>query len=322
MHPSADSGSVCIDVRHVSFRYRQRVALDDVSLTVQPGEIFGLLGPNGGGKTTLFRLLSTYFPLQSGSITIDGIDLASQPMRVRQIIGVVFQHPSLDGKLTVAENLKHHARMYGVPASERLAKSESLLRQVGLWDRRDDVVERLSGGLARRAELAKGMLHDPRLLILDEPSTGLDPGARRDLWQYLKLLQSEKKVTSLLTTHLMEEAERCDRLAILSRGKVLAIGTPDELRQSIGGEMVTIRCADPARVAQRLQTTTDIQPTILDDCIRFESKEPYRLVPQLPELVGERIDSLEISKPTLEDVFIRLTGHRFWAEEQLQDASN
>lgn len=301
-----------VDVQSVTFRYADRVALDAVDLTVRRGEIFGLLGPNGGGKTTLFRLLTTYFPLQQGVIRIGGHDVTSEPTKVRQNIGVVFQHPSLDGKLTVAENLRHHARLYGIHRSEAPSRIDQSLAKVGLTDRKQEIVEKLSGGLARRAELAKGMLHRPELLILDEPSTGLDPGARRDLWQHLRDLQAEG-VTSLLTTHLMEEAERCDRLAILDRGKIVGAGAPDELRALIGGEIITVQTKTPDEVSRKLQAH-GLETTVVENTVRCQSSQPYAVIPQIAERVGAEIDSLTVSKPTLEDVFIRLTGHRFWTE--------
>lgn len=302
-----------IDVRGVSFAYGDRKALDGVDLQVQRGEIFGLLGPNGGGKTTLFRLLTTAFPLQSGRMDVAGCSVSAETLQVRRRIGVVFQHPSLDSKLTVAENLRCHARLYGVPRSAIHERIDDALLRVALTDRKNDLVETLSGGLARRAELAKGMLHRPAVLILDEPSTGLDPGARRDLWQHLRSLQSEG-VTIVLTTHLMEEAERCDRLSILDRGRIVGGGTPDELRALIGGEVVTVHCRSPQEVAEIIQRECGLETTVLETSVRCQSPEPYAVLPRIAEAVGGRIDSLTVSKPTLEDVFIRLTGHRFWAD--------
>ncbi len=234
-----------ISVANISHRYGERLALDQLSFEVHRSEIFGLLGPNGGGKTTLFRLLSTLLPLQSGSANVVGFDLATQSQQIRTLIGVTFQSPSLDGKLTVQENLKHQAHLYGISGAPMRERIENALQHLGLTDRKHDLAESLSGGLKRRVEIAKGLLHAPQVLLLDEPSTGLDPGARHDLWKYLKQLQREDGVTILITTHLMEEAEQCDRLGILHQGELVALGTPDELRASVGGDCLTIHAEQP-----------------------------------------------------------------------------
>ena len=234
-----------IEVAALGHDYGSRRALDGVTFSVASGQIFGLLGPNGGGKTTLFRILSTLMAPTDGSARVLGLDTVKQSPEVRRKIGVVFQSPSLDGKLTASENLKHQGHLYGLVGAELEERRVKMLRRVGVEDRRNERVDRLSGGLRRRVELAKGMLHQPEVLLLDEPSTGLDPGARRDLWLYLKEIREQDGVTSLVTTHLMEEAERCDRVAILDHGKLVALGTPDELRAEIGGDVVTLGTADP-----------------------------------------------------------------------------
>ncbi|MFM8285753.1 MAG: ATP-binding cassette domain-containing protein, partial [Planctomycetaceae bacterium] len=234
-----------IEIDQVSFRYGAKLALDQLSLAVPQGSLFGLLGPNGGGKTTLFRLLTTLAPVQSGRIKVGGLDLATAPDRVRRAIGVTFQAPSLDRRLTVHENLACHGRLYGLSGAPLHQRIDQLLGQLGLGDRRRDRVDSLSGGLARRVEIAKGLLHAPQLLLLDEPSSGLDPGARIDLWRYLRTLQSDAGVTVLLTTHLMEEAEKCAELALLDRGRVVARGSPAALRAELGGDCLTLRSAHP-----------------------------------------------------------------------------
>ena len=210
-----------VSVEGLTHRYGDREALRGVSFAVPPGEIFGLLGPNGGGKTTLFRILSTALVPTSGQARIFGQDVIAQPALVRQQIGIVFQSPSLDKKLTAAENLRHHGHLYGLRGRVLRARTDEMLARVGLSDRAGDRVERLSGGLQRRVELAKGLLPQPRMLLMDEPSTGLDPGARRDLWDYLTQLRDRDGLTILLTTHLMDEADRCDRVAILDRKSVV-----------------------------------------------------------------------------------------------------
>ena len=235
-----------VQIRDISHHYGSRQALAKLSFDVGRGEIFAMLGPNGGGKTTLFRVLSTLIPLQAGDVQMLGWNLAAQPREIQKRIGVVFQAPSLDRKLTVAENVRHQAALYGLAGHELANRQREMLEQLGLSDRARERTETLSGGLRRRVELAKGMIHRPQLLLLDEPSTGLDPGGRADLWAYLTRLRDQFGITVLLTTHLLEEAERADRIAILHRGKLVAMDTPDALRATVGGDSITIECDDAA----------------------------------------------------------------------------
>jgi ABC-2 type transport system ATP-binding protein len=297
----------------LEFRYGPLQALTGVSFQVDPGEIFGLLGPNGGGKTTLFRVLSTLLRPQSGRVEIFGHDLSTQPERVRESIGVVFQHPSVDLKLTVDENLRHHGMLHGLRGDQLGVCIDAALRRLGIRDRAGEIVETLSGGLRRRVELAKGLVTRPRLLILDEPSNGLDPGARRDLWQYLRSLRDDD-ATVLLTTHLMEEAEHCDRLAILDRGRIVTIGTPDGLRRRIGGEIITIHSADPEGLSTLIMEQFGTSPSRLGDVLRIERPQGHVFVRQLVESFSDRITAISLGKPTLEDVFVHETGHRFWGD--------
>jgi len=307
--------SPAIEISEVVHRYVERVALDGVSFEVQPAEIFGLLGPNGGGKTTLFRLLSTLIPIQRGEIRVLGCDVRTQAADVRRRIGVVFQAPSLDRKLTVAENLRHQGHLYGLAGAKLRERQGQMLARLGLADRADDLAEKLSGGLRRRVELAKGMLHHPRMLLLDEPSTGLDPGARSDLWEYLRQVRADG-VTVLLTTHLLEEAERCDRLAILDRGRLVALDTPDNLRSSIGGDTVTISADDPAALAEELRMHMGLEAVVVDGSLRLELADAHLWVGRVMESFGGRVRAITVGKPTLEDVFIARTGHRFWNTPQ------
>ena len=307
-------------IEHVGHSYGSRRALDDVSLTVEPAEIFAFLGPNGGGKTTLFRLLSTLIPLQEGRIEILGCDVATQPQQVRQRIGVVFQAPSLDRKLTVAENLKHQGHLYGLGGRQLAARSDEMLAQLGLSERAKERVETLSGGLRRRVELAKGLLHRPQLLLLDEPSTGLDPGARSDLWDYLQRIRQQDGVTVALTTHLLEEADKADRLAILHQGRLVALDTPDNLRATVGGDSITIQSPDPQRLASAIQEQLGIAAQVLDGAVRLEQANGHQWIARLVEAFPGLVQAINLGKPSLEDVFIARTGHRFWQIDDLAPA--
>ena len=269
------------------------------------------MGPNGGGKTTLFRVLSTLVPIQTGAATILGWDLRNDTSQIRRALGVVFQAPSLDKKLTVEENLRHQGHLYGLTGSRLRDRSNKMLAELGLTDRRRERVEKLSGGLRRRVELAKGMLHHPRLLLLDEPSTGLDPAARNDLWAYLREIREQQAVTVVLTTHLLEEAERADRIAILDQGKLVALDTPDALRGTVGGDAVTIQTADCSQLAEDIRAAFEFPVEVVDGAVRLEQPDGHRLIARIVEAFPGRVDAVTFSRPTLEDVFIDRTGHRF-----------
>jgi ABC-2 type transport system ATP-binding protein len=305
-----------IQIENLRHSYGDRTALNGISFDVRPAEIFGLLGPNGSGKTTLFRILSTLMLPNSGRALIAGFDTARKADEVRRRIGVVFQAQSADIKLTAAENLWHQGHLYGLSGSALRTRIAEMLRRVGLQDRAKEKVETFSGGMQRRIELAKGLMHRPRILLLDEPTTGLDPGARRDLWQYLHELRSQEQVSIIVTTHLMEEAERCDRLAILSSGNIVALGTPAELRSEIGGDVVLLEAADPAGLALRIEQRFRITAQVIDNKIRMERREGHRFVTDIVESFPGEIQSMSVSKPTLEDVFISRTGHRFWSQQE------
>jgi ABC-2 type transport system ATP-binding protein len=269
--------------------------------------MFALLGPNGGGKTTLFKILSTLMPATSGQVRIFGHDLFRDVGVLRRRFGVVFQHPSLDGKLTVLENLTHHGHLYGLWGAELQRRIHEMLERFGLRDRAHDLVEVLSGGLQRRTELAKGLLHKPELLLLDEPSTGLDPGARRDLMHYLQYLREQEGVTIVLTTHVMEDAERCDRVAILHEGKLVAAGTPEALKRSIGGDIVVIRSANPQELQAKLRERFGCEPALVDGTLRVERERGHEFIRDVVETFPDEVSSATFGKPTLEDVFIHVT---------------
>jgi ABC-2 type transport system ATP-binding protein len=305
--------SSAIEAHALGFRYGDREALSDVSFSIARGEIFGFLGPNGGGKTTLFKLLSTLAPIQSGSARLFGHDLAGETGAVRRRLGVVFQHPSLDGKLTVRENLAAHGHLYGISRKRLHDRSAAMLERLGLSSRERDRVETLSGGLQRRVELAKALLHEPALLLLDEPSTGLDPAARREFWNYLVHLREHEGVTIVLTTHYMEEAERCDRIGILHQGKLVAIAPPGELKSEVGGDVIVIRTEEPDVLQRKILARFKLKSQLVDGAIRIEKLRAHELVRDLIDAFGEEIESVSFGKPTLEDVFVHLTGHQFFA---------
>ncbi len=317
-HPAVSASSpqsnAVIQLRNLRHQYGDRTALAGVSFDVRPAEIFGLLGPNGSGKTTTFRILSTLMVPSGGSAEILGDDVARKPGAVRRNIGVVFQAQSIDIKLTAEENLTVVGNIYGLHGAPLKQRVAEMLARVGLADRAKERAETFSGGMQRRLELAKGLLHHPSVLLLDEPTTGLDPGARRDLWQYLQVLRDEEKVTVLVTTHLMEEAEHCDRLAIYAEGRVVALGTPTELKSEIGGDVVLLETDEPESVAQRIEQRFGLHPTVLDHQVRIEIENGHRFVPDVVEAFPGEIHGISVHKPSLEDVFIRRTGHRFWTE--------
>ena len=310
-----------ISVQNLVHRYESRTALNGVSFDVRPAELFGLLGPNGSGKTTLFRILSTLMIPTSGRALVMGNDAAQDPATLRRQIGVVFQAQSVDPKLTAYENLWHQGHLYGLRGAALKMRIEEILTRVGLADRAQERVETFSGGMQRRIELAKGLLHHPEVLLLDEPTTGLDPGARRDLWQYLQILRDEEHVSVLVTTHLMEEAERCDRLAIMNEGNLVALGTPAELKSEIGGDVILLDAAhDAAALAEQIRSRFHVETVVLGNQVRIEREGGHRFVPDLVEAFPGEIQAISVSKPALEDVFIHRTGHKFWTENNEADS--
>ena len=304
-----------VTARDLRFSYSQRQALDGVSFEVPVGEIYGFLGPNGGGKTTLFRILSTLLKPDEGKLTVFGADIVEEAALVRLQLGVVFQSPSVDEQLTVGENLVHQGHLYGLRGADLTSRITMMLESFSIQDRRNDRVETLSDGLRRRVEIAKALLHKPRLLLLDEPSTGLDPGARRDVWTVLEELRSSHEVTVLLTTHFMEEGDRCDRLALVDRGQLVAEGSPESLKGEIGGEVVLITTDDPAILCQEMRSQFDLDASVQADRVRLEDERAHSIIAQLIESFPDRIEALSLSKPTLEDVFLHRTGRGLWEDE-------
>ena len=308
-----------VDVSKVSYAYGDAVALQEVSFSVAPGEIFGLLGPNGGGKSTLFRLLSTLVAMQSGEVKLFDYDLRKQRSAVRPLMGVVFQSPALDGKLSVEENMRHQGHLYGLRGGKLNDSILHALKRFGLQDRRKQRTEHLSGGLQRRVELAKSLLHRPQLLVLDEPSTGLDPGARHDLWSSLEEVRSQDGVTVLMTTHILEEAEGCDRVAVLDRGQLVVTGEPSKLEAELGGDVISIRCDEPAELATQLQQQLKVSSRLVGGRLRIQDASGAELLKKIVEKFGDVVASVTLSHPTLEDVFIHYTGREF--EERQGEAA-
>jgi ABC-2 type transport system ATP-binding protein len=261
-------------------------------------------------------VLSTLIPLQSGAVEVFGLDLMQDTHRIRGLLGVVFQAASLDKKLTVRENLAHLGPLYGLGGRALRGRIDGFLARFGLADRAHDLAEKLSGGQRRRVELAKGLLHSPRILLLDEPSTGLDPGARSDLWLYLTHLRDEEGVTVLLTTHILEEAQGADRIAIMNQGELVALDTPAALRATVGGDSITIQTDDPQAVAAMIRERFACEVLVVDGAVRLEQPDGGAWVARLSGTLGDRIESITLGKPTLEDVFIERTGHRFWSEAE------
>jgi ABC-2 type transport system ATP-binding protein len=301
---------VIVSINNLSFLYGSRKALANVSFAVGEGQIFGVLGPNGGGKSTMFRILATMLAPSEGTANIAGYDIVRQPAEVRRRIGVVFQSQSLDKKLTVAENLRAQARLYGLSGAALAKRMGEVMDRLGLEPRRNDVVETLSGGLKRRVEIAKGLLHRPLVLLMDEPSTGLDPSARRELWQYVEELRDEQGITVLLTTHILEEADRCDRLVLLHEGRLVTEGTPAELKSRIGGDVIEIEVDDAERMAERIESRLGVNATAVNGSLRIEIDNGHRFITEVVEAFPGAIHSVALHKPTLEDVFLDETGSR------------
>ena len=305
-----------VEARSLSRSFGTRVALSDVTFAVPRGEVFALLGPNGGGKTTLFRILATLLPPGAGSFSIDGLDAGQHARAVRKRLGVVFQSPSLDKKLTVRENLALQGALYSLSRLLLAKRIGELLATFGLEDRGKDLVETLSGGLARRVEIAKALLHAPPVLLLDEPSTGLDPGARRDLVGLLGALAREGTAV-LLTTHLFEEAEAAHRIGILDRGRLLALDAPAALKATLGGDVVSVETKDEsgapalaAAIGSRFGQEAG-RVTVVGSTVRVERGAAHTFVPRLVEAFPGAFKSVTLGAPSLEDVFIARTGRLF-----------
>ncbi len=304
-----------IRIQSLEFSYGKKQVLNGLHLEIPEGMIFGLLGPNGSGKTTLFRILSTMLAPQKGDVTWLGYDLGREAAKVRATLGVVFQYPSLDPQLTVEENMQCQGALYGLCGNELKGRIEDRLKKLGVWDRRGAKARELSGGLKRRVELAKALLHEPQVLLLDEPSTGLDPRARAELWDLLVDLNREKKMTMIVTTHLMEEAEKCSRLVIMDQGRVIAEGTPAQLKGGLGTGSVWIETENVSELDSAIQAKFQVKTTRVPKGLKMDHAAPQRLIADLIEAFPGKMDSVAFHKPSLEDVFLQKTGRTFEAGE-------
>jgi ABC-2 type transport system ATP-binding protein len=310
-----------IDVRQLQRKFGDFVAVAGVDFEVRQGEVFGFLGPNGAGKSTTINMLCTMLRPTAGSAQINGHDVASNPAGVRQSIGIIFQDASLDDRLTGRENLRFHAMLYDVPGRLFAERSAELLGMVDLADKAGDLVRTFSGGMERRLEIARGLLHHPKVLFLDEPTIGLDPQTRRHIWEYLLKLRAQKGVTMFMTTHYMDEAEHCDRIAVIDHGRIVAIDTPEKLKARVGGDVITMRTSDSAAAAACLHGLPGVEVRSgPDHQLIIETRDGDRAVPELMERlrVSEppvTVQTVNLSRPTLEDVFIKLTGHAIRASE-------
>lgn len=299
-----------VKVQDLSYAYGDHVALLNVSFSMARGELFGLLGPNGGGKTTLFRILSTLIRPQKGAAEILRFSTTSQPNEVRRHIGVVFQHIALDEDLTVHENLQFHAALYGLDDAALTARLRSLASDLGINGRMNDRIRTLSGGLKRRVDLVRGLLHSPSVLLLDEPTTGLDPVGRRAFWEALAQIRRKEGTTMLVATHLMEEADECDVVGIIDRGRLVALGSPESLKNDLSAETLWLETEDALMLSDLIQTRLGYQARIVGSAVQISHPEAHTLLSPLYEAFGDLIKSATLRKPTLEDVFMVHTGNR------------
>ena len=297
-----------IRVENLTKRFGAITAVNDVSFEVDEGTIFGFLGPNGAGKTTCINILCTLLLPTSGMAFISGNDCVKEPSEVRKSIGIVFQDTTLDKDLTAYENLMFHAYLYDVKRIERKKRIDDALHFVGLYERRNDLVKKFSGGMKRRIEVARGLIHKPRILFLDEPTLGLDPQTRANLWEFIVELPRKHNVTIFMTTHYMEEAEVCDRIAIIDNGKIITTGTPDELKKTVGGDVIYIKTSDNKKAKLEIEKLFNADVSEKDGELFFTSLRGDACIPEIIKTIGETVLSVRLQRPTLNDVFLKMTG--------------
>src|SRR2546430_9047015 len=315
MGSGTSTDEAVIEAKGLVKKYGEREAVRGIGLQVAPGEIFGFLGPNGAGKSTTISMLCTLLSPTAGTARVAGIDVVHDPARVRQKIGLVFQDPSLDDQLTGRENLEFHAFIYSVPAEVRRARIDQMLELLQLTDRASSQVRTYSGGMKRRLEIARGMLHEPQILFLDEPTLGLDPQTRQSIWTHLNQLRDSKGITIFMTTHYMDAAEFCARIAIIDQGKIVALGTPDELKAMVGGDVVTITSTAPGAAAKEIEDMLGVTPIRDDGSLRMEVPDAKVFVPRLVRELSAPVDTVTLRRPSLDDVFLKLTGRAIRDEE-------
>ncbi len=304
-----------ITVENLVKKFGELVAVENISFQIPPGEIFGFLGPNGAGKTTTINILCTLTKPTSGKATVNGFDVVRQQSQVRQSIGLVFQDPSLDERLSGLQNLYFHALVYNVPADIRQQRIEQMLRMTELWDKRHNEVHTYSGGMKRRLELARGLLHYPKVLFLDEPTLGLDPQTRNRLWEYILELRKREGTTIFLTTHYMDEAENADRIAIMDYGKIVALDTPKRLKRLVSKDIISVKTDDNDRAAEEIRRRYQIDVRTDNDAIVFEVDKGEEFMPAFIKEFGTKIVSISLRHPSLDDVFLKLTGREIREEE-------
>lgn len=304
---STDAPTPAVEVNGLTKSFGDLQAVRGIDLTVAAGETFGFLGPNGAGKSTTISILCTLLSPTAGSAKVAGYDVVKQRDDVRRNIGLVFQETTLDAYLSAAQNLEFHAELYGVPKDLVAPRMRQVLEMVALWDRKDSLVQTFSGGMKRRLEIARGLMHSPRVLFLDEPTVGLDPQTRSSIWKYLYELRETEEITIFVTTHYMDEADHCDRIAIMDAGQIVALDTPAALKAQVGKDRIWIRTTDDAATIRALKDSWDIDATISDDMVTFAVANGEKFVPQLFE-AGLGIESVNLAKPSLDDVFMAHTG--------------
>jgi len=304
-----------IQVEHLVKKFKDITAVNDISFEVEEGEIFGFLGPNGAGKTTTINILCTLLKPTSGRAILNGFDVTTQQNQVRQSIGLVFQDPSLDEYISALENLQFHASIYNVPSRLIRNRIEESLKMVELWERRNSMVKTYSGGMKRRLELARGLLHQPKVLFLDEPTLGLDPQTRNRLWEYILRLRQEKKMTIFMTTHYMDEAENADRIAIIDHGRIVVLDTPAALKQQTGGDIIELKTANDELALAELKQRYQIDARKDSRGLSFEIANGDQFIPVLVGGLSVKISSISLHRPTLDDVFLKLTGRQLRDQE-------
>ena len=319
---SIGGAEAAVEVHKLTKTFKTVEAVKGIDLVVHAGETFGFLGPNGAGKSTTIKILCTLADATSGTAKVAGYDVATERDAVRRSIGLVFQEPTLDSYLTAEQNLQFHGELYGVDRSTAAARRKEVLEMVGLYDRKDDLVKNFSGGMRRRLEIARGLLHSPKVLFLDEPTIGLDPQTRASIWQYIGELHKREEITVFVTTHYMDEAENCDRIAIIDQGRIVALDTPEALKAGVGKDRVQISTADDPAAIAALKDKFGLDAKMVEGLVTFAVADGAEFIPQLFEKLGVTIKSVNVARPSLDDVFLNFTGTSLRDSEQKGQSFN